>query len=142
MMNNDSPLMNMLTQNMRYNAQRQGVLAHNIANADTPDYRAVDLKKPDFEAMASGAASGKKAEFRAAGELRMTNPKHLGGTLAGASGFKAQEIRDAQEITPVGNNVVLEEEMAKISDTGAQYSISSSLTKKFTTMYRAALGNR
>lgn len=142
MMNNDSPLMNMLTQSMRYNAQRQGVLAHNIANADTPAYRAMDLNKPDFENMAMGAASGKSAEFRAAGELRMTNSKHLGGTLAGASGFRAQEIRDAHEITPVGNNVVLEQEMAKVSDTGAQYSISSSLMKKFTTLYRGAIGQR
>lgn len=142
MMNNDSPLMNMLTQDMRYNSQRQGVLAHNIANADTPSYRAMDLKKPDFEAMAHGAASGKSAEFRAAGEMRMTNPKHMGGTLAGASGFKAQEIRDALEVTPVGNNVVLEQEMAKISDTGAQFQISNSLMKKFTTMYRSAIGQR
>jgi len=142
MMNNDSPLMNMLTQSMRYNAQRQSVLAHNIANADTPSYRAMDLNKPDFETMAMGAASGKSGEFRAAGELRMTNNKHMGGTLAGASGFRAQEIRDAQEITPVGNNVVLEQEMAKVSDTGAQYSISSSLMKKFTTMYRGAIGQR
>lgn len=141
MISNDSPLMNMLTQQMRYMSQRQGVLAHNIANADTPAYRAQDLKGPDFESMAKGSASG-DVQFRAASQLRQTSPKHMGGTLAGASGFRAQEIRDAMEITPVGNNVVLEEEMAKISDTGAQFQISNSLMKKFTTMYRSALGNR
>lgn len=141
MISNDSPLMNMLSQQMRFMSQRQGVLAHNIANADTPAYRAQDLKGLDFESMAKGAATG-DVQFRAAGQLRQTSTKHMGGTLAGASGFRAQEIRDAMEITPVGNNVVLEEEMAKVSDTGAKFQISNSLMKKFTTMYRSALGNR
>ena len=140
MMSNDSPLMSMLSTNMRYMTQRQTVLAHNISNADTPNYRTQDLKAPDFGAMVKGA--GKEPEFRAAGQMRLTNPKHMMGTVAGASGFRAQEIRDAQEVTPVGNNVVLEEEMAKISDTGAQYQISNSLVKKFTAMYRGALGQR
>lgn len=140
MMNNNTPLMQMLSTNMRYTTQRQGVLAHNIANADTPQYRTQDLKSPDFDSMVSGSSKG--PEFRAAGQMRLTNNKHMMGTVAGASGFRAQEIRDAQEITPVKNNVVLEEEMAKISDTGAQFQISNSLMKKFTTMYRSALGQR
>lgn len=140
MMNNNSPLMQMLGTNMRYNTQRQTVLANNIANADTPAYRTQDLKSPDFDSMVSGSTRG--PEFRAAGQMRLTNPKHMLGTVGSASGFRAQEIRDAQEITPVKNNVVLEEEMAKVSDTGAQYQISNSLMKKFTTMYRSALGQR
>ncbi len=140
MMNNNSPLMQMLGTNMRYMTQRQGILAHNIANADTPNYRTQDLKSPDFNTMVSGNSS--EPQFRAAGQMRLTNNKHMMGTASGASAFRAQEIRDAQEITPVGNNVVMEEEMAKVSDTGAQYQISNSLMKKFTSMYRNALGNR
>lgn len=140
MMSNNSPLMSMLSTNMRYMSQRQGVLAHNIANADTPAYRSQDLESPDFDSMVSGNTKG--PQFRAAGQMRLTNSKHMMGTVAGASGFRAQEIRDAQEITPVGNNVVLEEEMAKVSQTGSQYQISNSLVKKFTGMYRSALGQR
>lgn len=140
MMTNDSPLMQMLGTNMRYTAQRQAVLAHNISNADTPSYRSQDLKAPDFNAMVSG--SDRSPQFRNAGQLTMTNPKHMNGSIGGASSFRAQEIRDAQELTPVKNNVVLEEEMAKVSDNGAQNAISNSLMKKFTAMYRGALGQR
>lgn len=140
MMNNNSPLMNMLGTSMRYTAQRQGVLAHNIANADTPNYRTQDLSTPDFDSMVKGGNN--EPQFRAAGQMRLTNSKHMMGTVGGASGFRAQEIRDAQEITPVGNNVVLEEEMAKVSQTGSQNAISNSLMKKFTSMYRNALGQR
>lgn len=140
MLDNNSPLMKMLGTNMRYMTQRQSVLAHNIANADTPQYRTQDLKSPDFDAMVKGG--GSEPQFRAAGQMRLTNPKHMLGTIGGNSAFRTQAIRDAQEVTPVGNNVVLEEEMAKVSQTGAQYQISSSLMKKFTSMYRSALGER
>ena len=139
MLDNNSPLMKMLGTHMRYMTQRQSVIAHNIANADTPNYRTQDMIAPDFDAMVRGG--GRASQLRGAGQMRQTSTKHLPGTI-GSSGFRTQAIRDAQEITPVGNNVVLEQEMAKVSETGAQFQISSSLMRKFTGMYRSALGQR
>ena len=48
-------------------SQRMEVLARNIANADTPNYKAQDV---DFKAMLKEA----KTEY-----LTATNPKHFGG---------------------------------------------------------------
>lgn len=131
-MSGDTPLMNMLSGQMRYLTQRQGVLAQNIAQIDTPGYRTQDLAKPDFNAMA-GASSGRLA-------MTTTSPKHLGAAAGGA--ISAQEVRETFETTPTGNNVGLEDEMAKISQTGADYQMASSMFKKFTQLYRSALGNR
>lgn len=130
-----SPLMQMLETSMRYNAQRQATLAQNIANVDTPNYKAQDLKKPDFNAMVSGHMGGGMS-------MTQTSSKHISGTLGGASAFAAMADDNTSEISPTGNNVGLEDQMAKVSDTGAQFSIASSLLKKFESMYRIALGNR
>lgn len=133
MINNDSTLMKMLGSQMRYLSQRQGVLAQNISNVDTPGYNARDIKKPDFSTMAEQAAGNL--------QMRATSPKHLHGTAGKPGAYRDEQDRKTFEISPTGNNVVLDEQMAKISETGSQFQISQSLYKKFTGMYRLALGN-
>lgn len=130
----DPLLIQMLTTSMRYNAERQGVLARNISNLDTPNYRAQDLKKLDFGKLADEI--GRQLEMRA------TSPTHLSGTLGQGLNYKGEKLRKPFEVTPVGNSVVLEEQMAKISDTGAKFELSTTMLKKFTGLYRTALGNR
>lgn len=129
-----STLMNMLSGQMRYMTQRQKVLADNIANLDTPGYKANDLKKLNFSDMA--AAESSKLGMARTQHGHISGPHSTGGTYA------VQTQDQSFEISPNGNSVVLEEQMAKISDTGAQYQISSSLFRKFHGLYRTALGNR
>ncbi len=133
MSSTQSPLMQQLTSQMSYLTQRQSVLSQNVANLDTPGYNAVDLKKPDFSKMA--------ADEGARLAMRTTSGKHLTGTLPEGSGFaSAKDKSDQFEVTPMGNNVSLEQQMAKINDTDETYQLSSNMYKKFTTMYRATLG--
>ncbi len=133
MINNDSILMQMLGTKMRYTSQRQGVLAQNIANVDTPAYKAQDMKKLDFSKLASSAATKLM--------MNTTSNKHLSGLQSKPGNFAIMDDRTTMEINPTGNNVTLEDQMAKLSDTGAEFQISQSLYKKFTGMYRMALGN-
>lgn len=124
----------MLAMHMKYMSQRQGVLAHNIANIDTPSYKANDLKKVDFSKMVT--QQGRLA-------MTATAPQHLGGTLAKGSGiFSTARDRETFETTPSNNNVVLEDQMGKISDTNAQFQLSSSMLRKFTSLYRKAAGGQ
>lgn len=126
-----TPLMQQLSGQMRYLTQRQATLSQNIANIDTPGYRAKDLKQPDFATMSETA--GPRLP------MRVTSPKHLTGTT-GSSAYTAQDVAKTYEVNPSKNSVSLDEEMAKISDTGAQYQMSSSLLRKYTSMYRSAVG--
>ena len=40
----DLPLLGMLKTRMRWHQARQGILANNVANADTPNFRPSDLR--------------------------------------------------------------------------------------------------
>ncbi len=123
----------MLKNHMKYMTDRQAVLAQNIANIDTPGYKARDLKPVDFASLAN-AQSDRLA-------LRVTSPKHITSN-AGGSSFATIQQRDTFEISPTQNNVVLEDQMAKISDTGAEFQLSSTMLRKFTQLYRTAAGNK
>ncbi len=127
------PLMKMMETHMRYLTQRQSVLAQNVANLDTPGYKGQDLKKVNFSDLAS--AEGQRLS------MRTTSGKHLASNN-GSGIFARAENRDGFEVTPTGNSVSLEQEMAKISETGSNYQLTSSMYRKFTQMYRSALGNR
>ncbi len=133
-MSNESVLMQMLGSTMRYTSQRQTVLAHNIANVDTPGFQAQDLKKLDFSQMAAEASNKLP--------MRVTSAGHNPGINTKPSYYRAEDDRKTFEISPTGNNVDLEDQMAKVSDTGAQSQIAQTIYKKYTGMYRLALGNR
>jgi flagellar basal-body rod protein FlgB len=124
----------LLASQMKYMTQRQGVLAQNIANIDTPAYKANDLKKVDFSKILAESSRL---------ELAATSPQHLSGTLASAgTSYSTIKDRDTFETNPNKNNVVLEDQMSKISDTTAQFQLSSSMLRKFTGLYRTAIGNK
>jgi flagellar basal-body rod protein FlgB len=127
-------IVNMLKTQMSYLTERQGLLAQNMSNMDTPGYTEQDLKKVDFAEMARSGNGPTLAMRTASGGTSMN------GTLNGNTPFSGEKIRKSFEVTPTGNNVVLEEQMAKISDTGAQFQIASSLYKKFNSLYNTALG--
>src|SRR5580700_2770548 len=52
----DIPILSMLRERMEWHQERQRVLAENVANADTPNYRAHDLAPPDFDRVLRSAA--------------------------------------------------------------------------------------
>ena len=45
----DIPIFSMLRSRMEWHQERQRVLAENVANADTPNYRPLDLAPPNFQ---------------------------------------------------------------------------------------------
>ena len=131
----DTPplLMRMLNTQMGYTTERQGVLAQNMSNIDTPAFQVRDLKKLDFNKMAELESHRL--------EMAVTAPQHSEGTLAGKSRIQDEKLRKPFEVNPVKNNVVLEEQMAKISDNNTQFQMSSTLIHKYTSLYRTAIGS-
>ena len=53
----DIPILSMLRTRLQWSQERQRVLAENVANADTPSYRARDLAPLKFEAPTAVAAA-------------------------------------------------------------------------------------
>ena len=121
-----------MKQKLDYLSERQGVLAQNIANADTPNYQAMDIAEPDFAKMVSGAAQKLP--------MAVTDPKHL--SSAGTAGaFIAAKRKTTAELNPNGNNVAIEEEMSKTAQNQAEYQKVLNLYGKMITMFKTAIGN-
>jgi len=113
---------------------RQEVLAQNIANSDTPKYKARDLKALKFKDLVNNQSSN----------LRMaaTANSHLTGAPKRAVDFSVETERFPFETNPNGNSVVLEEQMAKINETGISHRLTTELYKKHLNMFRMAIGGR
>ena len=131
---NNIRLMGMTKAHMRYQAQRQEVLSENIANIDTPGFKAKDLRPLNF---------GKLAEQESRRlEMRTTSPVHSGGIHALEGPFRDDKIRDPYEMTPVKNTISIEQQMANVNTVGANFQLSTTLYRKMDQLFKTALGKR
>ncbi|MAH84610.1 MAG: flagellar basal-body rod protein FlgB [Rhodospirillaceae bacterium TMED8] len=118
---------------MDWLTQRQEVLSHNIANADSPHFKARDLKPYNFKELLRRESA--QLNIIASGE------GHLAGRRKRIRDFAEQKDLRPFETAPGGNSVVLEEQMGKIGETGASYKMATNLYRKHIGMLRMAIGN-
>lgn len=123
----------MLRNRMQWHQTRQKVLAENVANANTPGFKARDLRAPVFRPDGSLAASGP-----AGIAVERTSPMHLAGT--GATGPAEERERTRFDVVPSGNAVSLEDEMLKATDNQANFQLAASLYQKSLQLLRSAVG--
>ena len=97
---------------LKVRGQRTEVLASNLANADTPNYRARDI---DFRA-ALAEASGVSSPVK----LTATNPKHLNAT--GAAGNEP-DLKYRTPLAPSldGNTVDVQLEQAAFAENAVRF---------------------
>lgn len=129
----DISVFSALTRNMQFLSARQSVLAQNIANADTPGYRAKDVEKPSFRELVRGGARESDG-FR-------THEAHFRPMGGLTSGFKSEQVESSDK-TPNENNVNLEEEILKVNDARQSYDLAASLYRKHVQMLKMAIGGR
>lgn len=122
------PLFAMLKARMGYETQRQRVLSQNVANSDTPGFAPQDLQAFTF----AGALAGEGRSVAPA----LTQAGHLAGRPA-AGAFRPQASPDG-EARLDGNQVVLEEEMLKMSDSRSAYDAAVTLYQQSLNMLRTA----
>ena len=104
---------------------RQEVVAGNIANANTPKFRAKDVTP--FQAVLDNQTQG-------SGGMAATNPMHFTGNDVSASGDVATEEAPLNQeigVQESGNTVGLEDELAKSGDIQRQYSLNTALVSSF-----------
>jgi len=128
-----------VTTRMHWLNARQNVLAQNVANSDTPNYQAKDLSQPDFSRFLQNPGAGVTANSNQSGghavSLRRTHAGHLGpagssGGAAARSSTEAKASNTSYESTPVGNSVILEEEMIKITKSAGDFAMMTNVYKK------------
>ena len=122
----------MLSQRMHWLGDRQSLLAQNVANANTPGYRPVDLQELEFK-------DHMISNRRAFESMRTVHDDHI---LARAeeSPFAASRKQKSVGTSISGNQVDLEAELRKVSETGVSYQTMAALYEKHRGMFKTALG--
>lgn len=131
---NDIPTMAALRTRMQWHQERQRVLAENIANSNTPDFKPRDLIEPKFD------KSGQPAAGSPAGTLPMllTSSAHL--TAPGGGESFSQDRKVGFQTRPAGNAVNLEDQMLKSSANQMDYAAATSLYSRSLHLLKTAIG--
>lgn len=115
MLNRLDQTLNFHAQALRLRDQRQQVLASNIANADTPNYKARDM---DFRASLQSALQGSPAAGGV--KLAATAPGHLAGK-PGLGADAGLLYRNPAQGNVDGNTVDVDAERAAFADNTVHY---------------------
>ncbi|MFT0893106.1 flagellar basal body rod protein FlgB [Pseudochelatococcus sp. G4_1912] len=99
---------------------RQAVLSRNVANANTPGFRAQDIEP--FSATMDKTAL----------EMTATSSSHLGTSSDNLRTARPRnDTKNNWGVFHSGNSVNIEEEMLKAGEVSRQYSLNTSIVKSF-----------
>lgn len=115
----------LLTEKMKYNADRQQIISENFANADTPGYKRKELEKPNFDEIFNSKLSALTPAT--------THSNHLGA-------IDDDSINGRQIITS-DNKVQLDMEAIELMQNSTSYAEAASTYKKFLSLLKEATGD-
>jgi flagellar basal-body rod protein FlgB len=118
---------------MQWHQERQRVLAENIANSDTPNFKPRDLVEPKFDAQGGNASSGATLAM-----MSTTSGLNIAGS-GPASNFD-QNRHAGFQTRPAGNAVNLEDQMLKVSANQMDYAAATSLYSRSLRLLKMAVG--
>jgi flagellar basal-body rod protein FlgB len=123
---NDVYLFELSSQRTAYLSARQTLIAGNVANANTPTYKALDLKP--FSAVLQQTSI----------DMATTNPAHLTPTAQELDPPTPRENGD-EYATVSGNSVDVEGEMVKLGEVNRDFGMATGVKKIFRQMFMQAL---
>lgn len=132
---NSVPVMQMMAKKMSWLSRRTEIIAQNVSNADTPQYKARDLKPVNFGELVDREAGPKGVA------PRVTNARHISGTsMTTTIEFDTREQPDAFEVSINGNDVSLEQQLTRLGQNQLTYQATTNLYRKHLDLFRLALG--
>jgi flagellar basal-body rod protein FlgB len=127
------PLFAVLKGKLGYLNNREKLIAQNVANADTPGFRPSDLKPFTIPAALAAPAAA------AAGVTTIrTSTAHLSGKASPKTAWKTSTGPDS-EVRLDGNQVVLEEQMMKLTEARLDHDAAIGLYQKSIGLLRLSL---
>lgn len=129
----DLPVLSMLRMRMHWHQERQRLLAENVANADTPDFKPRDLSPPEFEQSLPRTAQV---------VLARTSAGHMGLGNGNAPTQFSQHRNGVYSVRPAGNSVNLEDEMLKVASNAMDHQAAASLYSRSLGLIKMAITRR
>jgi flagellar basal-body rod protein FlgB len=123
-----SGLLDVIAQKMSYLTQKQSVLAENVANADTPGYKQLDMQPFTFGDAMRQTNVG----------MTTTDPRHIVPASMAGVNAKTFAVKGGETLAS-GNSVDLEDQMMAVSKTGADYQTMTSIYHKMAGMFKIAI---
>lgn len=123
---------------MKALSQRQQVIAQNLANSETPGFKARETVAPDFSKLLAAQGEG-GAPRVARPQVRISAGMAALGARPPAGGSIIAD-GDTGETKPDGNNVVLEEQMLKLGQVQSDFAAVTSIYRKQMGMLKTAAG--
>ncbi|MFG1296603.1 MULTISPECIES: flagellar basal body rod protein FlgB [Xanthobacter] len=105
---------------------RQAAITGNIANANTPGYKAVDTAS--FEAVLGQTQL----------TMARTSETHI-STPAAEAQTRTRDAKDAWGINNSGNSVSIEQEMLKANEVNTSFTLDTTIVRSFNRMILAGL---
>jgi flagellar basal-body rod protein FlgB len=133
---NDLPILSALRTKMQWHQERQRVLAENVSNANTPNFKPTDLVEPKFDNKGANVGGG----IGTLGMMR-TSATHI-SAIGGAPSFRGDSGRSGFLTKPAGNAVNLEDQMLKVSANQMDYAAATSLYTRSLGLLKTAIGKR
>ena len=134
-----SDLIGGIARNMKHLSERQRVISENIANSETPGFKARDVRAPDFsDLIDTGNSSASIARPR----VQLTGSMAALGARAPISAGSVMLDADTSETKPDGNNVTLEDQLLKMGQVQADFAAMTSLYRKSEGLMQSALGRK
>lgn len=125
MVSMNTGLMDLLIKKMSYLNQAQTVHAENVANVNTPGYKPLDVAPFSFDDALRQANVG----------MAVTNPHHIVPVSMSGSNKVATRAKGQDASEPVD----VEQESIKVSQTGIEYQMITSIFHKFAGLFKIAL---
>ncbi len=128
-----------IAREMKHLAERQRVVAQNIANSETPRFKAREVAAPDFSALLAGQGSG-------GGQTVVVRPHvEITGGMAALGARRPRGAgtildHDVTETKPDGNNVTLEDQLLKMGQIQADFAAMTNLYRKQQALLKTAIG--
>lgn len=119
----------MLEKSVNYSSKKNDVIVNNIANVDTPNYRAKDVT---FQDMLQNSMQGLQAKRTHSKHIPFSNYKH--GYITSQNNFMYNHNR---------NNVDIDKEMSKFAQNQIYYrSVVDRMNGKFNTLQTVIRGGK
>jgi len=101
---------------LEVSSYRNKVLSQNLANVNTPGYKADEVSMPENFDDLSGAGKTTHSVV-----MKVTSEKHMVGSKGKDGKFSSHKLKDPDEIKKNGNNVSLRQQMTKLSQNKNDY---------------------
>ncbi len=128
-----NPVNMLLARNLDVQSRQISAISSNLANIDTPGYKAVEV---DFD-----SAFNREMNEMRAGQLRTTNPRHIG--FSGETGNSVPMMEQENDSLRVdGNTVDLDKELMRLAMAQLQYSVAVNAMSKKGGIVKASLESK